>query len=114
MHDIYLYKAVIRSVYDGDTVRVDIDLGFSTWIYNQSLRLSGIDTPEIRGDERQEGLVARDYVRSKVPVGSTVIIRTEKDGKGKYGRRLATILYGDDLIDLNEELVTEGLAERYS
>ena len=46
---MYTYKANIRSIYDGDSCRVDLDLGMSVWLHNQSIRLYGIDTAEIRG-----------------------------------------------------------------
>lgn len=105
----YRYKAVVRSVYDGDTIRVDIDLGFNTWIRNTSLRLYGINTPEIRGDERDAGLISKAYVEERLPVGKEIVIESFKDRTGKYGRYLATIFY--DGANLNEELVEAGLAE---
>lgn len=108
---VYLYRAVMVNVYDGDTMRADIDLGFNMWVRNMKLRLAGIDTPELRGDERPQGLIARDYVRERLPVGSEFYVMTEKDKTGKYGRYIATILYGEDLINLNEELVAQNLAE---
>lgn len=60
--NFYFYKAVVRDVYDGDSCTVDIDLGFGIWMKGQKLRLMGIDTPELRGSEREEGLKVRDYV----------------------------------------------------
>ncbi len=63
---LYYYKAKIISVYDGDTVRVDIDLGLSTWIKNEKLRLARINAPELRGDEREAGMAARDFLREYV------------------------------------------------
>ncbi len=113
--DLYHYKAIVVSVYDGDTIRCDIDLGFSVWLKKQTIRLYGIDTPEIRGEERPDGLVAKDFVKSKLPAGSTILIETFQDKKGKYGRWLANIYYGtsqEEPVCLNEELVNEGYAER--
>ena len=52
MIDLYTYKARCVSVYDGDSITLDIDLGFNHWMLNQKIRLLGIDTPEIRGPER--------------------------------------------------------------
>ena len=107
---VYLYRAVVVNVYDGDTMRADIDLGFNMWVKNMQLRLAGIDTPELRGDERPEGLVARDFVRERLPVGNEIYVMTEKDKSGKYGRYIATIFYGSELTNLNEELIAEELA----
>ena len=52
IHPQYLYKATVTEVYDGDTITVDIDLGLNVWLKDQTLRLLGIDTPELRGEER--------------------------------------------------------------
>jgi len=107
----YVYRAVVRRVYDGDTVTVDIDLGLNVWVKDQTLRLYGIDTPELRGNEREEGLVVRDFVRSQIPRGTEVIIETRKDKTGKYGRWLATIWVNG--LNLNNELWRRGMAKRY-
>lgn len=105
----YLYKAKIISVYDGDTCVAEIELGFDI-IFKQKLRLYGINTPELRGEEREQGLISRDYVRELI-LNKEVIIETQKDKTGKYGRYLATIYI--DGINLNEKLVTEGYAKEY-
>lgn len=104
---MYSYRALIKSVYDGDTVRADIDLGFSHWISNEQLRLFGIDAPELRGDERTQGLVTRDYLINRIG-NRAVEIQTVKDKKGKYGRYLA-IIYLDG-VNINEELIDKSLA----
>ncbi len=93
----YRYRAKIVSVYDGDTVRADIDLGCSIWVRNEPLRLFGIDAPELRGDERNEGLRSRDWLRHRV-LDRDVIVETIKDKRGKYGRLLAK-LWIEDRID---------------
>jgi len=111
--NLYLYKGIVKSVYDGDTMRVDIDLGFNMWIRNQKLRLAGVDTPEIRGEERPYGLVAKKFVTDRLSIGSPIYVLTEKDETGKYGRYLATIFYGEQLTNLNEELLATGNAEPY-
>lgn len=53
---MYTYRALVKSIYDGDTLRADIDLGFGVILADQSLRLLGIDTPEIKGVERPQEL----------------------------------------------------------
>lgn len=110
---MYTYKAFVRSIYDGDTIRVDIDLGFGIIFADQSIRLLGIDTPEIRGIERPQGLVSRNFVVERIPVGSYITITTVKDSKEKFGRYLATVFYGEDMKNLNEELLQNGLAKPY-
>jgi len=109
----YFYRAIVRSIYDGDTIRADIDLGFNTWLMNEQLRLANIDTPEIRGEERPYGLVSKSFVEDQIPPGTEIYVMTEKDQTGKYGRYLATIFYGETMTNLNEELVLNGLAEQY-
>ena len=66
---MYTYKANIRSIYDGDSCRVDLDLGMSVWqLHNQSIRLYGIDTAEIRGgtvETKALGNLAKDYLKKR-------------------------------------------------
>jgi len=104
----FTYKAIIHSVYDGDTVTADIDLGFHTWIHGEKLRLARINAPELRGEERPAGLQARDWLREQI-LSKTVIIHTIKDKKGKYGRYIAEIIL--DGININDALVSNGSAQ---
>ena len=110
IHQPYCYKATCTSVYDGDTVTLDISLGFNVVMHKQKIRLLGINTPEVRGSEREDGLVSRDRLRELID-GKDVIIATHKDKGGKYGRLLATIYL--DGVDINQQLVDEGLAAVY-
>jgi len=105
---MYIYNAYIISVYDGDTVTARIDCGFGI-SFVEKIRLYGLDTPEIRGEERSEGLISRDKLRERI-LEKNVIIRTIKDKKGKYGRYIGEIFIGEE--NINEWLITEGLAER--
>ena len=107
---MYEYKALVTKVYDGDTITVDIDLGFGVCLKGQKIRLLGIDTPEIRGDEREEGLKSRDVLRGQI-INKWVLIKTSKDKKGKYGRWLGEV-WLDDLC-MNEWLLTEGYAKPF-
>jgi micrococcal nuclease len=84
----YTYRAIVVSVYDGDTIRADIDLGFGFWAKRRPLRLKGIDAPEMRGDTLEAGRAARDFLRSLV-FGKEVVIETFS--AGKYGRWLADV-----------------------
>jgi len=107
---MYEYRAYVRRVYDGDTITVDIDLGFGMMVCNQKVRLLNIDTPEIRGPERPEGLKSRDALRKRI-ANKWIKIKTKKDKKGKYGRWLAEVWIDDTCI--NDWLISEGLAKEY-
>lgn len=107
-NSLYYYKAHIIDVYDGDTVTAEIDLGFFVK-FKEKFRLLGINTPELRGSEREQGLVSRDAVREKI-LNKEVQIKTERDRKGKYGRYLATIFIEEDngFTNVNEWIVNSG------
>ena len=105
---MYEYRAKIIKVYDGDTVTAEIQLGFKISVI-ETIRLYGLNTPEVRGDERPDGLISRDRLRERI-LDKTVTIKTQKDKKGKYGRYIAEIFLDDE--NINEWLITEGLAER--
>lgn len=115
---LYTYKAEVTEVVDGDTVRVDIDLGFHIWIRDETLRLYGIDAPELRGyggrrvteDEKRRGRAAKAALIDKIE-GREVELCTIKDKKGKYGRYLARLFL--DGVDVNEWLISEGHAAPY-
>jgi micrococcal nuclease len=104
---MYEYRALVTKVYDGDTITVDIDLGFGVCLKGQKIRLADINTPEIRGSEREEGLKTRDALRDKI-LNKWITIKTCKDKKGKYGRWLGEIWIDD--VCMNEWLITEGYA----
>ncbi len=70
---MYDYWATVVSVHDGDTLTCDIDLGFSTWRRNQHLRLAGISALEL---SMPGGIEARDYLRSILPAGTRVMLRS--------------------------------------
>lgn len=111
LNQLYYYRARVVSVYDGDTCRVDLDLGFGVWIRKEKIRLARIDTPELKGPQRPEGLKARDYLREMV-LGKSIILQTIKDRKGKYGRYLGELWLQQNgqWINVNDDLVQAGLA----
>jgi micrococcal nuclease len=110
---VYEYRATILKVVDGDTVDVDVDLGFDVH-HLLRLRLDGIDAPE-RG--KPGGSEATAFLRDLLDVGQPVIIRTEKDRQEKYGRYLATItlLAGGlpEKITVNTKMLNAGHAVEY-
>ena len=107
---MYEYRAFVRKVYDGDTVTVDIDLGFDVVLKGQKIRLTKINAPEVRGQQRPEGLKSRDALRSKIG-NKWVKIKTQKDKKGKFGRWLGEIWIED--LCVNDWLIQEGYAKPY-
>jgi endonuclease YncB( thermonuclease family) len=110
---MYEYPCKIVRVVDGDTVDVDIDLGFSHWIHNERIRLYGVDTPECRttdAEEKAAGILAKDFVKNCLHVGGTYRLQTKE--KGKFGRYLGTIYLTDD-NSINAALVKERLAVPY-
>ena len=116
---MYQYRCKILKVVDGDTVDVDIDLGFGMWMHKERVRMMGIDTPESRTSdkvEKQFGLASKNRLKELLPVGSSQVLKTEidrngEDAKGKFGRIL-----GDFLIEekrATEILIEEGHAVPY-
>ena len=107
---MYEYKATVTKVYDGDTITVDFDLGFGIILKKQKIRLLGINTPEVRGSEKPQGIISRDALRQRI-LGKVVTIKTSKDKKGKYGRWLGEVFVEDE--NINQWLITEGYAKEY-
>ncbi len=107
---MYEYKATVTKVYDGDTITVDFDLGFGILIRKQKIRLLGINTPEVRGPEKPQGIISRDALRQRI-LGKVVTIKTSKDKKGKYGRWLGEVFVEDE--NINQWLISEGYAKEY-
>lgn len=109
---LYVYKAHVVSVYDGDTCTIDIDLGLSTWIHSEKIRLHRIDAPELRGAERERGILSRDYLRRLI-FDRDIMLETIKDRKEKYGRYLGEIWVLDDndeYYNVNDKMVKDGYA----
>ena len=110
---MYEYKATIVKVVDGDSIYVDIDLGFDVWLRNQSIRLYGIDTPECRQKDKARkahGLLAKAYVQKALIVGRTYALTTKE--KGKFGRFLGEFKTGKGFI--TKLLIKERLAVPYT
>jgi len=109
---LYLYKANVVDVYDGDTITVDLDLGFNTWIKNERIRLARIDSPEVKGKEKILGKKSRDWLKEKI-LGKEILLRTIKskkgtDSKGKFGRYLGEIILDGE--NINDMMVKNGFA----
>jgi len=108
---MYHYKATLNRIIDGDTIDVNIDLGFSVKI-KQRVRLYGINTPEVRTkdlNEKKKGLEATEYLKKILP--KEFIIETILNKRGKYGRVLGILWVKD--VNINEKMVNEGYAKKY-
>ena len=115
---MYEYRTNLIKVVDGDTVDVDIDLGFGIWLRNERVRIMGIDTPESRTRDKVEKLFGKAASRrlkellGKSPTLRTQVARDGEDMKGKFGRVLG------NFVSLNGEkcaavLIREGHAVAY-
>jgi len=108
---MYEYKVTVLRVVDGDTVDVDIDLGFGIVLSNERVRIMGIDTPESRTRNKLEkvfGLASK--TRLKELLGKTAVLKTQinkngEDMKGKFGRILG------DFVSKDGRMVTDVMIE---
>jgi micrococcal nuclease len=114
---MYQYKAKILKVLDGDTVDIDLDLGFNIVLSNQRVRMAGIDTPESRTVDKEEkirGTLSKKKLAEKLPIGSYVTIETQKSDNNddKFGRILAIFIL-EDKTNLNQWMIDNNYAVLY-
>jgi len=112
----YIYNATVARVVDGDTVDVDIDLGFSVILKKRRIRLMGVDTPECRTRddlEKQFGFLAKSIVEGFCPVGAKILVETVIDKGDKFGRILGTLWVDNNTLNLNQFLIDERYAVAY-
>lgn len=105
MTDFYQYQAKVLRIIDGDTVDLEVDLGFDVF-QRMRIRLFGINAPEM---STPEGKVARFRFGQELPLGATVHLNSIKDKRDKYGRYLGILVYNG--VNMNDWLVEEGLAD---
>lgn len=108
MKDLYIRSAAVKRIIDGDTLVVIVDLGFSI-ATEQTVRLAGINAPEVVGEDKAAGLAAKLWLIERLPVGTLVRVHTVKDND-KYGRYLANVLVPGEAMTINEQLVAAGHA----
>jgi len=109
---MYEYKAKLDRVVDGDTVDALVDLGFDVWV-KKRIRLEGIDAPETRTrdlEEKDRGLVTKERLTGLLEASNGEFVLVSH-GVGKYGRCIGTIYI--DKENINQLLLSEGLAEKY-
>jgi len=119
MHE---YKSKVVKLVDGDTIDLDIDLGFDIILSKQRIRLFGIDTPESRTKDDEEkffGKLASSFIEEHCPLGSYITLRTHLDKKGKFGRILGELIVPNSIdgsgtpLNLNETMIQKHLAVEY-
>lgn len=114
---LYYYAADVIDVYDGDTITVNLNLGLGIWQHGIRIRFWKVSAPEVRGAEREQGLIVRDKVRDLI-LNKSILLRTILDKRGadqtgKYGRLLGEVLVENErgaLINVNDLLLGLGLA----
>ena len=114
---MYQYKCKIIKVLDGDTVDIDLDLGFKIILSNQRVRMAGVDTPESRtaiAEEKVRGLLSKKKLAEKLPIGSWQIIETQKPDSNddKFGRILGVFIL-EDGTRVNDWLIQNNYAVQY-
>jgi len=114
---LYLYRADITRVIDGDTVVADIDLGFNTWRRDERLRLARIDAPE--PDKEPEAAAKATEALSGLAEGKSLYIctikasRSDNERRGSFGRYLVEVYSGEDHYSVNDWMVEKGYAKTY-
>jgi micrococcal nuclease len=110
---LYHYKAKVLEIYDADTIRVELNLGFGLiWRGSDNrgveIRLFGLNAPEMKGTEKDKGTISRDKLREQI-LNKEITLKTIKDKSEKFGRYLGIIIK-EDGTNINEWLINEGLA----
>lgn len=116
--EAFIYEAKVVRIIDGDSVVVDIDMGFDQWMVNQNIRFTDIDAPEIRTrdlEEKARGYAAKNFVEDHLYIGQTVILDSRKyrSAEGKYGRIIGDLWFemSDGWKNLTQMLLESDLAE---
>lgn len=113
INNLYYYKANVIRVIDGDTIKMNIDLGFKIF-WEVNARLYGINTPELTSSDavtRQKAIDAKSFIESVIKPGDSILVKSKT--LDKYGRPLCEVYYSKNEIFLNNELIEKGHAVIY-
>jgi micrococcal nuclease len=124
MQPVYKYAAIYVSTVDGDTVTLNVSLGFKVWFNKQKIRLARLNAPESKGPDAAKAAEAKKFLESRLSTAKAIVIETCKSEEDKYGRILAEIFYAPagtkELIEkegewknINDELIAAGLAKSW-
>ncbi len=113
------YHAKVNKVIDGDTINVDLDLGFNVVLSDQNVRLLGIDTPESRTSDKAEkifGNLSKEKVKEFIDKceGQVILQTVLSDSEEKFGRLLGKVINPKDNVILNEWLIANHYAVAYN
>ena len=114
---MYRYRCKILKVIDGDTVDVDIDLGFGVWMHKERVRVYGIDTPESRTRdlvEKKFGKASKKHLQNLLSEAERLTLMSHD--KGKFGRILGEIFahHGEEEFSINQRMIDDHHAVPYS
>lgn len=105
----YVYPATVTRIIDGDSIEVNLDLGHHLYKKDADIRLLGINTPEVRGEEKELGKLAKARVEELIPVGTKVVIHSAE--LDSFGRMLADVWIKDQYDkSISQKLIDEGYA----
>ena len=110
---MYRYNVEVTRVVDGDTVDVDIDLGFGMIYKKQRVRMMGIDTPESRTrnlEEKYYGKLSKAHLQKILSEGNIQLLSHDK---GKFGRILGELFIGNSVYSINQQMIDEHHAVPY-
>lgn len=113
---MYRYKVWVTRVVDGDTVDVDIDLGFGMTYKKQRVRMVGIDTPESRTRDLEEkfyGKASKNFLKDLLEKYKDDIQLVSHD-KGKFGRILGELFIGNYKVSVNQQMINHSHAVEYN
>ena len=106
----YVYEGMVESVFDGDTLRVSIDLGFGVWLTNQRVDLVGIDTPEVILGEKYEGQLIRDWLRALIESAYGKVTIRSHENKKSVDYWAVELWVGE--VFVNEKLLELGFSSK--
>ena len=110
---MYEYKCKILRVVDGDTVDVDIDLGFGMVYKKQRVRMMGIDTPESRTRDLEEKFYGKQSKYHLEGLLKDQKVQLQSHDKGKFGRILGELFVGDSSFSVNQQMIKDCHAVPY-
>ena len=110
---MYRYKVFVTRIVDGDTVDVDVDLGFGMIYKKQRVRMMGIDTPESRTRDLEEKFYGKASKANLERILKDQDIQMVSHDKGKFGRILGELFIGDSSYIINQQQIDEHHAVPY-